>query len=130
VAGVEPKQHVGEFRVTADAVMPLGTEVSDHLWGPKAFFTRRISQLYAAHFVPGQKIDVVGTSIGKGFAGVMKRWNFKGGRATHGDDETPTPPVGLPGLIPVLGRLILCCPAGVLGCGVAALLPDLPLSWR
>jgi len=69
-AGVSPKQHLGEFRVTEDAVMPLGTEI------------------FAAHFVPGQKVDVVGTSVGKGFAGVMKRWNFKGGRATHGNSKS------------------------------------------
>jgi len=64
--GVEPKKHLQEFRVTEDAMLEPGTE------------------LYAAHFIPGQKVDVCGTSIGKGFAGVMKRWNFKGGRATHG----------------------------------------------
>jgi len=45
------------------------------------------TELYAAHFLPGQKIDVTGTSVGKGFAGVMKRWNFKGGRATHGTSK-------------------------------------------
>ena len=38
----------------------------------------------AEHFVPGQKVDVAGISIGKGFAGAMKRWNFGGLRATHG----------------------------------------------
>merc|ERR1711924_104027 len=64
-AGVEPKQHLGEFRVTEDAILPAGSEI------------------FAAHFVPGQKVDVVGTSIGKGFAGVMKRWNFGGGFATR-----------------------------------------------
>jgi len=37
------------------------------------------------HFVPGQYVDVCGTTKGKGFAGVMKRWNFGGGRATHGN---------------------------------------------
>jgi len=68
-AGVAPKQHLGEFRVTEDAILPVGTEI------------------FAAHFVPGQKVDVCGTSIGKGFAGVMKRWNFKGGRATHGNSK-------------------------------------------
>jgi large subunit ribosomal protein L3 len=39
----------------------------------------------AMHFVPGQLVDVAGTTRGKGFAGVMKRWNFGGGRATHGN---------------------------------------------
>ena len=42
------------------------------------------AELSAAHFVPGQYVDVAGTSIGKGFAGVMKRHNFGGLRATHG----------------------------------------------
>lgn len=68
-AGVEPKQHLGEFRVSEDAILPVGADI------------------FAAHFVPGQKVDVCGTSIGKGFAGVMKRWNFKGGRATHGNSK-------------------------------------------
>jgi large subunit ribosomal protein L3 len=35
-------------------------------------------------FLPGDYVDVTGTSIGKGFQGVIKRWNFKGGRASHG----------------------------------------------
>merc|ERR1712194_647375 len=56
---VPAKRHVVEFRVTPDAVIPLGTE------------------LFAAHFVPGQKVDVAGTSKGKGFSGVMKRYNFR-----------------------------------------------------
>src|SRR5690606_2202234 len=42
-------------------------------------------EITADHFVPGQKVDVTGTSIGKGFQGVMKRHNFGGGRATHGN---------------------------------------------
>ncbi len=42
------------------------------------------AEITAAHFVPGQRVDVVGTSIGKGFAGAMKRHNFGGLRATHG----------------------------------------------
>lgn len=66
VAKVEPKRKVAEFRVTPDAVVEVGAELS------------------AAHFVPGQFVDVTGTSIGKGFAGGMKRWNFGGLRATHG----------------------------------------------
>nr|HRQ80549.1 50S ribosomal protein L3 [Azospirillaceae bacterium] len=65
-ASVEPKRKVAEFRVAPDAVIEVGAELS------------------AAHFVPGQFVDVTGTSIGKGFAGGMKRWNFGGLRASHG----------------------------------------------
>jgi len=66
VANVEPKRKVIEFRVEADTVIPVGAEIT------------------ADHFVPGQFVDVTGTSTGKGFAGAMKRWNFGGLRATHG----------------------------------------------
>ncbi len=66
-AGVAPKAKVSEFRVKSDIALPeVGAEVQ------------------ADHFVPGQKVDVAGVSIGKGFAGAMKRWNFGGLRATHG----------------------------------------------
>jgi large subunit ribosomal protein L3 len=65
-AEVEPKARLAEFRVSADALVEVGTEIS------------------AAHFVPGQRVDVVGISIGKGFAGAMKRHNFSGLRASHG----------------------------------------------
>ena len=65
-AKVEPKRKLAEFRVSADALLEVGAEIS------------------AAHFVAGQFVDVTGTSIGKGFAGGMKRWNFGGLRATHG----------------------------------------------
>jgi large subunit ribosomal protein L3 len=65
-AKVEPKAHLAEFRVSQDALVPVGAEIT------------------AAHFIAGQYVDVVGTSIGKGFAGGMKRWNFGGLRATHG----------------------------------------------
>jgi len=65
-AKVEPKQKVVEFRVTPDALIDVGAELS------------------AEHFVPGQHVDVTGTTIGKGFAGVMKRHNFRGLEATHG----------------------------------------------
>ncbi|MGQ9369680.1 50S ribosomal protein L3 [Azospirillum sp. ST 5-10] len=65
-AKVEPKRKLAEFRVDADALIEVGAELS------------------AAHFVPGQFVDVTGTSIGKGYAGAMKRWNFGGLRATHG----------------------------------------------
>ena len=66
VAKVEPKRKVAEFRVSEDALIPVGAEIT------------------ADHFVPGQYVDVTGTSIGKGFAGGMKRWNFGGLRASHG----------------------------------------------
>ena len=65
-AKVEPKRRLAEFRVSADALIDVGAELS------------------AAHFVPGQFVDVTGTSIGKGFAGVIKRHNFGGLRASHG----------------------------------------------
>ena len=63
---IEPKRKLGEFRVSDDAVIPVGAEIT------------------ADHFVVGQFVDVTGTTIGKGFAGGMKRWNFGGLRATHG----------------------------------------------
>jgi large subunit ribosomal protein L3 len=66
VAKVEPKRKVVEFRVTEDSMIPVGAEIT------------------ADHFVVGQFVDVTGTSIGKGFAGGMKRWNFGGLRASHG----------------------------------------------
>lgn len=65
-AKVEPKRKLVEFRVAEDALIDVGSE-----------FT-------ADHFVVGQKVDVTGTSIGKGFAGAMKRHNFGGLRASHG----------------------------------------------
>src|SRR4028119_1888720 len=66
VAQVEPKRKIAEFRVSEDAVIPVGAEIT------------------ADHFIPGQFVDVTGTTTGKGFAGGMKRWNFGGLRATHG----------------------------------------------
>ncbi len=63
---VEPRRKLVEFRVSADAALEAGAVVT------------------AAHFVPGQKVDVTGTSKGKGFAGAMKRWNFAGLEASHG----------------------------------------------
>jgi len=65
-AEVEPKLKLAEFRVGAEGVIPVGAEIT------------------ADHFVPGQFVDVTGTTLGKGFAGPMKRWNFGGLRATHG----------------------------------------------
>src|SRR5689334_9595738 len=66
VAKVEPKRKLAEFRVSDDGLIPVGAEIT------------------ADHFVVGQFVDVTGTSVGKGFAGAMKRWNFGGMRATHG----------------------------------------------
>ncbi|HYE48667.1 MAG TPA: 50S ribosomal protein L3 [Azospirillaceae bacterium] len=65
-AKVEPKKKVAEFRVTPDALVDVGAEIT------------------ADHFVAGQFVDVTGTTIGRGFAGAMKRWNFGGLRASHG----------------------------------------------
>ena len=65
-ANVAPKAKVVEFRVADDNLVDVGAEIS------------------AAHFLEGQKVDVTGVSIGKGFAGGMKRHNFGGLRATHG----------------------------------------------
>jgi large subunit ribosomal protein L3 len=66
VAKVEPRLKLAEFRVAETALLPVGAEIT------------------ADHFVVGQFVDVTGTSLGKGFAGGMKRWNFRGLRATHG----------------------------------------------
>src|ERR1700680_2723542 len=66
IAKVEPKRKVAEFRVDENALIPGGAEIT------------------ADHFVVGQFVDVTGTSIGKGFAGPMKRWNFGGLRASPG----------------------------------------------
>jgi large subunit ribosomal protein L3 len=63
---VEPKRKLAEFRVTEDSLIPVGAEIT------------------ADHFIPGQFVDVSGITIGKGFAGGMKRWNFAGLRASHG----------------------------------------------
>ena len=65
-AEVEPKHKVVEFRVSEDNLIDVGAEIT------------------ADHYLPGQKIDITGTTVGKGFAGAMKRWNFSGLRATHG----------------------------------------------
>ena len=65
-ASVEPKMKLAEFRVNEDGLIPVGAEIT------------------ADHFVVGQYVDVTGTSLGKGFAGGMKRWHFAGLRATHG----------------------------------------------
>ena len=65
-AKVEPKRKVAEFRVDAEAMLEVGEEI------------------IADHYFAGQYVEVAGTSIGKGFAGAMKRHNFGGLRATHG----------------------------------------------
>jgi large subunit ribosomal protein L3 len=65
-AEVEPKARVVEFRVAEDALLDVGSQIS------------------ADHFVAGQMVDVAGVTQGKGFAGAMKRWGFRGLRATHG----------------------------------------------
>jgi len=65
--GVPFKRRLSEFKVTPDCFLPIGTRID------------------CRHFVPGQKVDVQGTSKGKGFQGGMKRWGFSGGRASHGN---------------------------------------------
>ena len=65
-AKVEPKARLAEFRVSEEALLEVGAEIT------------------AGHFIPGQYVDVIGFSIGKGFAGAMKRHNFGGLRASHG----------------------------------------------
>jgi large subunit ribosomal protein L3 len=66
VANVEPKRKLAEFRVSPENLIEVGAEIT------------------ADHFVEGQYVDVSGTTIGKGFAGVIKRHNFGGLRASHG----------------------------------------------
>jgi large subunit ribosomal protein L3 len=65
-AKVEPKAKLVEFRAAAEALPAIGATLSPE------------------HFVKGQKVDVTGTTKGKGFAGAMKRWNFRGLEASHG----------------------------------------------
>ena len=69
-AKVEPKQKMAEFRVDPENILEVGAEIS------------------AEHYVAGQFVDVQGITIGKGFAGSMKRWNFSGHRASHGNSVT------------------------------------------
>jgi large subunit ribosomal protein L3 len=66
----EPKRVLKEFRVSEDCLVPAGSVIG------------------ANHFVVGQLVDVTGISLGKGFAGVMKRYNFHGDNATHGVSRT------------------------------------------
>ncbi|MEQ9042699.1 MAG: 50S ribosomal protein L3 [Alphaproteobacteria bacterium] len=65
-AKLDPKHKLAEFRVSPDALLEVGSEIT------------------VGHFVTGQYVDVIGTTIGKGFAGVMKRHNFRGLEASHG----------------------------------------------
>jgi large subunit ribosomal protein L3 len=65
-ANVAPKRKLAEFRVSADNLIDVGAEIT------------------AGHYLEGQFVDIAGTSIGKGFAGAMKRHNFGGLRASHG----------------------------------------------
>ena len=66
IAKVEPKRKLAEFRVAPENLIEVGEELT------------------ADHYFEGQYVDVSGTSIGKGFAGAMKRHNFGGLRASHG----------------------------------------------
>lgn len=66
VANVAPKRKLAEFRVSSDNLIEVGAEIT------------------ADHYLEGQYVDIAGTSIGKGFAGAMKRHNFGGLRASHG----------------------------------------------
>jgi large subunit ribosomal protein L3 len=63
---VEPKRKLAEFRVDPANLLDVGDVI------------------LADHFVPGQKVDVTGITIGRGFSGAMKRWNFRGLEASHG----------------------------------------------
>src|SRR5690606_3317785 len=66
-AGIEPKQRLMEFRIAPEGMPEVGTE------------------LKPSHFAVGQKVDVKGVTKGRGFTGVIVRWNFGGGRASHGN---------------------------------------------
>ena len=69
-----PKKHFAEFKITAENFLPIG-----YCLGPR-------------HFKIGQFVDVKSVSIGKGTAGTMKRWNFGGGNATHGNSKAHRKP--------------------------------------
>jgi len=69
-AKVEPKKKMAEFRVDPANILEVGAELS------------------CEHFIKGQFVDVQGITVGKGFAGAMKRWNFAGHRASHGNSVT------------------------------------------
>ena len=65
-AEVEPKRKLAEFRIDAESQLEVGDIIK------------------ADHFLVGQKVDVTGVTIGRGFTGAMKRWNFRGLEASHG----------------------------------------------
>ncbi len=65
-AGLTPFQILRDFQVEEPGSLEVGQEIRADI------------------FNPGEKVKVIGTSKGKGFAGVMKRWNFGGGKDTHG----------------------------------------------
>lgn len=69
-ANIAPKKTVVEFRVSDECVVPVGAELGVN------------------HFIKGQYVDVTGTSLGKGFAGVMKKYSFAGDSASHGISRT------------------------------------------
>jgi len=73
-AGVTPRRHLTEVRTADAAEYTLGQEIAVDI------------------FEAGQKVDVVGTSKGKGFAGVMKRHNFKGVSSSHGSHRNHRKP--------------------------------------
>jgi len=68
-AGVLPKKRMTKFKVSSDAVLAPGTP------------------LYASHFRPGDYVDISGKTIDRGYQGVMQRWGFKGGPASHGNTK-------------------------------------------
>ncbi|XP_063306741.1 large ribosomal subunit protein uL3m [Pelobates fuscus] len=78
-AGVPPKQKLSVFKVSDNAIIKPGTP------------------LYAAHFRPGQLVDVTAKTIGKGFQGVMKRWGYHGQPASHGQTKTHRRPGAIAG---------------------------------
>ena len=67
--GLPPKKHLAEFKVTEENFLPI------------------VYSLGPSHFSIGQFVDVQSTSKGKGYQGVMKRWNFSGQKATHGNSK-------------------------------------------
>jgi large subunit ribosomal protein L3 len=73
-AGVTPRRHLAEVRTSDAADYALGQELAVDI------------------FEAGQKVDVIGTSKGKGFAGVMKRHNFKGVSSSHGSHRNHRKP--------------------------------------
>lgn len=65
--GVPPKKDIKEFEISKENMLPSGYVLT------------------VRHFTPGQFVDVQGVSKGHGWSGVMKKWNFKGGVASHGN---------------------------------------------